>query len=226
MTNGKAVMAYNSAARWLGVRLENLGALVTFFTGILCWYYRSVISPELTGLALLWAFNFTISLNFMVSKSTELESKMTSVQRMLDYTNNLTPEASLHLDPRHPNDTSQFETKNKSEIKSEIKSKSIKWPTEGLVEFDNVVLSYADNLPPVLNKCTFTAQPGEKIGVVGRTGAGKSTLATALFRLREVTRGAIRVDGIDISTLGLADVRGRGVCIIPQDPVLFSGTLR
>ncbi|GAB5356564.1 hypothetical protein AAMO2058_000300800 [Amorphochlora amoebiformis] len=87
-------------------------------------------------------------------------------------------------------------------------------------------MSYADSLPPVLKGCTFTALPGEKIGVVGRTGAGKSTLAVALFRLRELTSGRILIDGVDISKLGLSSVRGEGICIIPQAPVLFSGTLR
>ncbi|GAB5356565.1 hypothetical protein AAMO2058_000300900 [Amorphochlora amoebiformis] len=84
-SNARAVLAYSAASRWLGVRLETLGALVTAATGLLCWIYRDQISGELTGLALLWSFNFTISLNFLVNKSTEAESKMNSAERMLHY---------------------------------------------------------------------------------------------------------------------------------------------
>lgn len=205
--NGRAVIAYNSAARWLGVRLESLGAVVTLATGLLCWAYRDAISPELVGFAMLWSFNFTISLGFMVNKSTEAESKMNSVERMLHYCK-LPSEAPLDKPSAAPGE------------------RKGQWPTDGKVEFDNVVLRYGDELEPALRGCSFTALPGEKIGVVGRTGAGKSTLATALFRLRECSDGLVRVDDVDISTLGLSDVRGRGICIIPQDPVLFSGTLR
>ncbi|KNC81099.1 hypothetical protein SARC_06560 [Sphaeroforma arctica JP610] len=87
-------------------------------------------------------------------------------------------------------------------------------------------MRYRPELPLSLRGLSVTIQPREHIGVVGRTGAGKSTIATVLFRLVEVSNGVIEIDGIDVSTLGLDDLRGRGVCIIPQDPVLFSGTLR
>jgi len=204
-TNTKAVLSYTAAARWLGVRMESLGAFVTLCVGMLCWAYRNQVSGELTGLALLWAFNFTISLNFVVKNSTEAESKMNSVERMLDY-GKLMPEGELD-DPKG------------------IKS-TVGWPKTGHLEFRDVVLSYADELDPVLKGCSFEAIAGEKIGVVGRTGAGKSTLATGLFRIRELTQGQIFVDGRDISEMGLATVRGRGICIIPQSPVLFSGSLR
>ena len=99
------------------------------------------------------------------------------------------------------------------------------WPDHGLVEFDNVCLRYRDGLPLALNGLSFAIEPGKRCGVVGRTGAGKSTLTIALFRLAELESGRCLIDGVDLSTLGLADVRGR-LSIIPQDPFLFSGTLR
>jgi ABC-type multidrug transport system fused ATPase/permease subunit len=90
---------------------------------------------------------------------------------------------------------------------------------------NNVVMQYRPELPKVLRGLTMSIQPGEKIGIVGRTGAGKSSIMTALYRLVELTSGSIVIDGVDISKVGLTDLR-RGLAIIPQDPLLFSGTLR
>lgn len=99
------------------------------------------------------------------------------------------------------------------------------WPSQGQVEFTDVVFKYRPELPPVLKGLNMSIKPGEKIGIVGRTGAGKSSIMTALFRIVELTSGSISIDGIDISKIGLADLR-QGLSIIPQDPLLFSGTLR
>ncbi|CUG89425.1 ABC transporter, putative [Bodo saltans] len=100
------------------------------------------------------------------------------------------------------------------------------FPARGEVIFENVVMRYRPNLPTVLAKCTFSVRAGERIGVVGRTGSGKSSLVVALYRLRELEEGRILLDGSDISTLGLDMIRGSRMSIIPQDPVLFSGTIR
>jgi ABC-type multidrug transport system fused ATPase/permease subunit len=99
------------------------------------------------------------------------------------------------------------------------------WPTEGRLEVDDLVVSYAKDLPPVLKNLTFTVEPRQRVGVVGRTGAGKSSLTLALFRFLEAKQGTIHIDGIDISTIKVQDLRSR-LAIIPQDPVLFSGTVR
>lgn len=99
------------------------------------------------------------------------------------------------------------------------------WPSQGQVEFTDVVFKYRPELPPVLKCLNMSVKPGEKIGIVGRTGAGKSSIMTALFRMVELTSGSISIDGVDISKFGLADLR-QGLSIIPQDPLLFSGTLR
>lgn len=96
------------------------------------------------------------------------------------------------------------------------------WPRNGSIEFDDVTVRYRDNLPPSLNGISFCINGGERVGVVGRTGSGKSTLIQALFRLLEAEGGVVRVDGVDISTLGLLKVR-TGMSVIPQSPVLFSG---
>ena len=99
------------------------------------------------------------------------------------------------------------------------------WPTEGRLEVDDLVVAYAEDLPPVLRGLTFRVGSGERVGVVGRTGAGKSSLTLALFRFLEARSGSIRVDGLDIARIRLHDLRSR-LAIIPQDPVLFSGTIR
>ena len=90
------------------------------------------------------------------------------------------------------------------------------------------MLKYRPTTEIVLNNLSLEAEPGMKIGVVGRTGAGKSTLTTALFRLVEIESGTISLDGVDLSTLGLSDVRGRrnGMFILPQDPAVFAGSIR
>lgn len=102
------------------------------------------------------------------------------------------------------------------------------WPQKGDLVFDNVSLRYRPSLPLSLDNLSFTITHGQRCAVVGRTGAGKSTLTTALFRLVEIESGTISLDGVDLSTLGLSDVRGRrnGMFILPQDPAVFAGTIR
>ncbi len=95
------------------------------------------------------------------------------------------------------------------------------WPAEGHIEIKNVVLTYRPELPPVLKGLSMSVRPGEKVGIVGRTGAGKSSIMTTLYRLVELSEGSIVIDGVDISTIGLKDLRD-GLAIIPQDPLLCS----
>ena len=98
------------------------------------------------------------------------------------------------------------------------------WPSEGQISMDNVAFQYSDSLPLVLKNLSFSVRPTEKVGIVGRTGAGKSSLISVLFRMAEPA-GSIRIDGIDAKSIGLHDLRKK-MSIIPQDPVLFSGTVR
>ncbi|KAH9018832.1 ATP-binding cassette transporter [Lactarius hengduanensis] len=101
----------------------------------------------------------------------------------------------------------------------------VSWPSNGEVECDNLVIRYAPELPDVLHNLNFSVKPGEKVGILGRTGSGKSTLALSFFRFVEATEGRIVIDGIDISKIGLTDLRSK-LTIIPQDPTILSGTLR
>jgi ATP-binding cassette subfamily C (CFTR/MRP) protein 1 len=118
----------------------------------------------------------------------------------------------------------ELETEANNHVPDDPKLGEI-WPTAGAVSFENVQLRYRPDLPLVLKGLTFEIKPGEKVGIIGRTGAGKSSIAQALFRTVELCDGKIAVDGRDLSQLGLEAVRSR-LAIIPQDAFLFGGTVR
>lgn len=205
-TNSAALLNFISAQRWLGIRIELLGSLVALVSTTMVVSLNDVLrlQPGLIALLIMWSSNFTITLAFFVDAFGESEAAITSIERV---------DAMATL----PIEKSMATSSNIVLPKS--------WPEHGLVEFDNVCLRYRDGLPLALNGLSFVIEPGKRCGVVGRTGAGKSTLTIALFRLAELESGRCLIDGVDLSTLGLSDVRGR-LSIIPQDPFLFSGTLR
>ena len=124
---------------------------------------------------------------------------MNSVERIIHYTKNLEQEPPHEIPDKKPKGP---------------------WPSEGHVEIKDVHLKYRPELPEVLRGLSMDVAPGEKIGIVGRTGAGKSSIMTALYRLVELSAGSILIDGVDISKIGLKDLRG-SLAIIPQDPVCF-----
>ncbi|KAG8042341.1 hypothetical protein G9C98_004975 [Cotesia typhae] len=155
------------------------------------------------GLAITQSIGLTGMFQWGMRQSAEVENQMTSVERVLEYTNIESESALESLPNKKPKDD---------------------WPPRGKVEFKNVYLSYSPLEPPVLKNLNFTIEPREKIGIVGRTGAGKSSLISALFRLADI-EGNIEIDGIDTGKIGLHDFRAK-ISIIPQEPFLFSGTLR
>ena len=132
----------------------------------------------------------------MVRQSAEVENDMNGVERIVHYANHVEQESPHEVDYKPPSG----------------------WPSEGKVELRDIVLKYRPELPPVLKGISMSIKGGEKIGIVGRTGAGKSSIMVALYRLVELSGGSIHIDDIDISKLGLRDLRS-SVAIIPQDPV-------
>lgn len=190
--------------RWLGIRLDFMGIALAFCVSILVVATRFSISPAQTGLALSYILSVQQAFGWLVRQSAELENNMNSVERIVHYGTEIEEEAPHELP----------EKKQKAH-----------WPHQGEIHFQNVVLKYRPELPPVLRDMSMSIQAGEKIGIVGRTGAGKSSVMTALYRLVELHSGVITIDGVDISQIGLTDLRSK-LAIIPQDPVLFSGTLR
>lgn len=161
----------------------------------------SVVSGDKVGLAITQAMSLAGLLQWGIRHSVEVTNQLMSVERVLEYCN-----LESEIVPEKPREVPKV------------------WPTDGRIEFKNVIYQYSYDMQPVLRGVTFLVKPKEKIGIVGRTGAGKSSLIGALFRLA-IVKGEILIDGIDTATIELKDLRSR-IAIIPQDPVLFSGTLR
>ena len=191
-----------SNQRWLSVRLDAIGNLLVFTTGILVVTSRFNVSPSTAGLVLSYILSIVQMIQFTVRQLAEVENAMVSTERLYYYGTELDEEAPLRL-----------------------KDVSDSWPQKGEIVFDNVQMRYRDGLPLVLKGLDMTVAGGERIGVVGRTGAGKSSIMSTLFRLVELSGGTISIDGVNIATVGLKDLRTR-LAIIPQDPTLFRGTIR
>ncbi|RYQ86554.1 hypothetical protein Ahy_B10g106219 isoform D [Arachis hypogaea] len=197
-----------SSNRWLTIRLESLGGLMIWFIATFAVLQNGRSENQAAfastmGLLLSYTLNITSLLSGVLRQASRAENSLNAVERVGTYID-LETEAPRIIETNRPPPG---------------------WPTSGLVEFENVVLSYRPELPPVLHGLSFTVLPTEKVGVVGRTGAGKSSMLNALFRIVELQSGRIIIDGFDISMFGLADLR-RVLTIIPQSPVLFSGTVR
>lgn len=198
--NQKAFYTMISINRWLGTRLELIGALVlgcTAFSGILM---QEHISASFVGVSLTYALLATGSLNWAVRMISELESSMNAIERVRYYAK--TPSENWEGD---------FQKNN--------------WPLHGSIELRNLTLGYRPDLPPVLNRINLRIRAGERIGLIGRTGSGKSTLLQTLFRIIEPPDASVFIDGVDVKTIPLEQLRA-SIAVIPQDPVLFSGTLR
>ncbi|KAL3024386.1 hypothetical protein AAZX31_04G118000 [Glycine max] len=197
-----------SSNLWLTIRLETLGGLMIWLiaTSAVLQNARAAnqaMFASTMGLLLSYTLNITNLLSGVLRQASRAENSLNSVERVDTYIN-LETEAPGVIETNRPPPG---------------------WPTSGSIEFEDVVLRYRPELPPVLHGLSFTVPPTEKIGVVGRTGAGKSSMLNALFRIVELQKGKIIIDGCDISTFGLEDVR-KVLTIIPQSPVLFSGTVR
>lgn len=179
---------------------------MVFSTALFLVIYRDSIDqvPSVAGLALSNALQMLVFLQWTVRQMGEVQAQISTVGQLDFYGRKIDPEA-LAENPATKPDAS--------------------WPQEGRIDFNHLVLSYRKNTPPVLKDVSFTINPKEKIGIVGRTGSGKSTLLVGLLRIVEASGGGILIDGVDISKIGLKDLRTK-VGIIPQEPVLFVGTIR
>uniref|UniRef100_A0A8B9G8C7 Canalicular multispecific organic anion transporter 1 n=1 Tax=Amazona collaria TaxID=241587 RepID=A0A8B9G8C7_9PSIT len=200
--NQKAVYSWIISNRWLAIRLEFVGSLVVFFSALLAVISKGTLEGGIVGLSVSSALNVTQTLNWLVRTSSELETNIVAVERVHEYTK-VKNEAPWVTDKRPPRG----------------------WPSKGEIRFVDYKVRYRPELELVLQGITCNIGSTEKVGVVGRTGAGKSSLTNCLFRLLEAAGGKILIDEVDIATIGLHDLR-KNLTIIPQDPVLFTGTLR
>ncbi|KAF4171234.1 hypothetical protein CNMCM8927_003018 [Aspergillus lentulus] len=187
--------------RWLSLRLDSIGNALVFTSRILAVAERYNISPSISGLVLSYSLSVVQLIQFTVRQLAELESAMNGTERIHEYTG-LEPEGPLDLGMVRPT-----------------------WPEQGQITFENVTMRYCPGLPLVLNRLNLAITGGERIGIIGRTGAGKSSIVSALFRLVKLAEGSITIDGVDISQIGLHELRAR-VSIIPQDPTFVRGTVR
>jgi len=191
-----------NAQRWLSLRLESIGSFLVLFNGIAGLLLKGNLSSSLLGLSMTYALQITQTLNGVVRSFTDTEINMNSAERLLYYANDIEIEDQKGLDPPK------------------------EWPDKGKIEFRNMTMKYAPDLPPVLKNITLDIKSYENIGVVGRTGAGKSSIIMTLFRLVEPEAGSnIIIDDVSILDLKLSELRRR-ISIIPQEPTLFSGTIR
>ncbi|XP_055597196.1 multidrug resistance-associated protein 1-like isoform X2 [Uranotaenia lowii] len=197
------LMSYPSiiANRWLAIRLEIVGALVVFFAALFAMLSRDTIGAAMVGLSITYALQISATLSFLVRMTAEVETNIVAVERLEEYT----------VLPR--------------EAEWQKGTVDKEWPQTGNVDFNDYKIRYREGLDLVIRGISLGVKGGEKIGIVGRTGAGKSSLTLGLFRIVEAAGGKISIDGLDISQMGLHQLRSR-LTIIPQDPVLFSGSLR
>jgi ABC-type multidrug transport system fused ATPase/permease subunit len=194
-------LAQMSTNRWLAIRLEFYGGALVLVTALFIVGARNYMTSGVAGLALSTALQVTGALGGIVRLGAMLENSMNSVERISEYTLVDGEKFSGAVPPHN-------------------------WPSRGDIRYESVVAVYAGSSPlPVLRSISFSVSGGKKIGVVGRTGAGKTSLVMTLFRILEIQSGVISIDGIDIRNLSLAALRG-ALGIIPQDPIVFEGTVR
>ncbi|GJJ75899.1 hypothetical protein EMPS_08257 [Entomortierella parvispora] len=203
--SNRAYYLFQMGTRWIAFRVQVLGPLLILSAALYVVKERFVISAASAGLVLSYLARTSADMNFVVQMLASLENNMNAAERLVHYIKNL---------------PQQSPTKSRPEFQPHQD-----WPSQGAIEFRDVTMRYRPELPPVLRGVSFNVQAGQKLGVVGRTGAGKSSLIQALFLLSELEQGHIILDGIDTQTLGAEDLRSK-IGIIPQDPVLFQGSFR
>ena len=208
-TNSQANFLLSAITRWFGLRLDHVTSIITLVTAILLVALRNQIDPSAAALSITYCITLTGQFQWAVRQSTDTENYMTSAERVYEY-GQLVSEAEQNTDE-----------------KTLILQPAHDWPAQGVIEFRNYTFRYRPELAPVLKSLNLQIESKQKIGVIGRTGAGKSSLFQALFRLvdQAAISGQIIIDGIDIGRLPLDYVRSH-ISVIPQVPTLFCGTLR
>ncbi|KAL6333302.1 hypothetical protein AAG906_028485 [Vitis piasezkii] len=198
----------SSADGWLAIRLAILGGLIIWLTASFAVMENvrtenQAALASTMGLLLSYALNITNLLSGVLRNASAAENSLNAIERVCTYID-LPSEAPATIENNRPPPG---------------------WPSSGSIKFQDIVLHYRPELPPVLHGLSFKISPSEKLGIAGRTGAGKSSMINALFRIVELESGRILIDEYDISKFGLTDLR-KVLSIIPQSPILFSGTVR
>ncbi|KAK6200466.1 P-loop containing nucleoside triphosphate hydrolase protein [Scheffersomyces amazonensis] len=202
----KTMYASLCCSRWLSLRLQMMSSIMIYCTALSIVFTIGTtykLTPGLVGFVMISELNITALLNSIIRCWAEVETKSVAVERIIEYCK-LESEADSIIESYRPN---------------------CSWPNKGAISFNNYSTKYRDNLEPVLHNLSFTIKPQEKIGIVGRTGAGKSTIAISIFRIIEAYNGNIEIDDINTSSIGLYDLRSK-LNIIPQDSQTIEGSIR
>ncbi|KAK9451594.1 P-loop containing nucleoside triphosphate hydrolase protein [Limtongia smithiae] len=193
-----------SNQRWLSIRLESIALSLVLIAGMLAVSARVNINPSSIGLVVSYCLSLSMQMAMLIKQLADVENNMNAAERVYYYMKELPSEAAFEIEDTKPRDT---------------------WPEKGGIEIKDLYMRYRPGLPYVLQNLNLSIKGGEKIGICGRTGAGKSSIMAALYRLAELSSGSLSIDGVDISKIGLHQLRSK-LAIIPQDPVLFRGTIR
>ena len=231
--NTRVSLMFEAISRWLGFTLDVIATFLTGGTAFLCVYLASESNFDSSSVGLVLSYMITLSaaLQWAVRQSAELENFMTSTERVVEYKKlqseqQLADEMMKKLKKDDKDDDDHDSNgDNKMKVKIGNGSGSNNWPSNGNIELSGLHAKYREHLDFVLNDVCLNIDSKSKIGIVGRTGSGKSSLFLTFFRLLEPCDGYISIDGVKTRDLPLAEVR-RGLSIIPQDPVLFSETIR
>ncbi|KAF3484393.1 canalicular multispecific organic anion transporter 2 [Arthroderma uncinatum] len=195
----------SASSGWLSLRVGTLSSLIMFLTGVFILWDRKSVSPGAAGLVLTFAASITENVMWLVQVYAIIQQNLSSLERVIEYTK-------IEQEPVRP-------------LKSAVDPIPSAWPSKGTIVFHNYTARYAPELEPALQDINFTVHHSERVGIVGRTGAGKSTLTMALIRGIEACSGYIEINGVDIASVTLHELR-RAVTVVPQDPWLFAGSLR
>jgi ABC-type multidrug transport system fused ATPase/permease subunit len=190
--------------RWISINLDLISCCLVLIIALLSVFRVFDINAASVGLILTNVLQLGGLMSLIMRAYTLIENQMNSCERLCHYANRLEQEATYRINETRPRPT---------------------WPEQGAIEFEHASMRYRPGLPLVLKDFTMSVSGGEKIGICGRTGAGKSSIMNALYRLTELDEGSIHIDGVDISKLGMFELRSK-LAIIPQDPVLLKGTIR
>ncbi|CAE1178316.1 ABCC5 [Acanthosepion pharaonis] len=201
--NSSVNFMFDASLRWVGVRMDLLFTCVSIIAAFLFVFSRNSIAPSFAAMSLGF-INLILNVSqFFIRLVNDTEARFTSIERLDEY---------MSL-PVEVDDTAN------------VRPTCADWPVSGDIQFSEVWMRYRDDMNPVLKQVSFHIFDKQKVGIVGRTGAGKSSLGSVIFRLVDIYKGHIYIDQVDIATISLEELRSK-ISIIPQDPVLFTGTMR